>query len=243
MDHFSRDDATASVDLGSFRPLGVGESPRTHVAMSDERLADAGTSGLHLSHAEFVAFFEGRLGTTEKEDAARHLDTCGRCREALREFQRALARGPRRRWGIWIPLATSAAAMLAFFVVPRMTRQITAPEELRAAPRVPEPVVAPQLHVVSPQDGARLPAGPIAFAWRGMGRGVTYHFMLSDASGATLWKADTPDTVVALPGSVTLAPKTDYFWFVDATLSNGRSTKTPAMRVGIASPTPVGRHR
>ena len=192
---------------------------------------DGGTFSFHLSATRLAAFLEGRLTAPEREEAALHLSGCPDCRAELRDVQLGDGRVSRTRWSIWIPVVTGAAAVLAFFVLPKLTRQTIAADGLKKAEPVSAPVPAPQIQIVSPKDGARVSAPGLSFIWRSLGKNVTFKFTLSDMSGTTILSAQTPDTVVNLPPSVTLEPRADYFWFVDAALGGGRTTKTPAVRI------------
>src|ERR1044071_8296454 len=91
---------------------------------------DGAALSFHLSATQLAAFLEGRLTAPEREEATFHLSGCPECRGELRDLQLASANMSRTRWSIWIPVVTGAAAVLAFFVLPKLTRQTIAADGL-----------------------------------------------------------------------------------------------------------------
>lgn len=73
-----------------------------------------------------------------------------------------------------------------------------------------------------------VPRAGLTLVWFAAGPGAVYRITLSDISGKSVWTSDTRDTSVVVPTRIQLSPDTDYFWTVDATLSQGSSRTTTA---------------
>jgi hypothetical protein len=57
--------------------------------------------------------------------------------------------------------------------------------------------------------------GGLTFSWAAS-RAERYRIVVSNEEGTPVWSADTRDTVMTLPDSVTLERGGSYFWQVDA---------------------------
>jgi len=114
-------------------------------------------------------------------------------------------------------LVGAAVAAIAFFSIstPWRVRE----EPTRAANRSSSGS-AVKLGIVSPSEQASVTGIP-AFIWRADGSDALYRFSITDAAGAPIWSAETRDTTISLPAHVSLEPKRDYLWNVDAIDTEG----------------------
>lgn len=161
---------------------------------------------------------EGRGAESERLTLLDHVMACEAC---LREFEllRALVharpreeRWPKRRH---LAIAASVVLLLGAGIVWRQVAGPEAPDTFRGA----EDVV-----VVAPEDG--VVAAPVTFVWRSVEGALDYEIELSDADGNAVYRGTTPDTLLALPASVTLAPGATYAWWVHARLRDGRMKRS-----------------
>jgi len=173
----------------------------------------------HLSSEELGAYLSNTMSETERPAVERHLVACADCRADLIETQRATAITPdkNRSWqGRLYALGLAAAAVIAFAVWPRRDVKI-GPEPVERNRAVSDAAVA----IVSPRQDGELNLER-TFAWR-RNDDASYNITVTDASGRTLWSQSTADTTAALPSSVPLSRGQQYFWYVDALRSDGRS--------------------
>jgi hypothetical protein len=61
-------------------------------------------------------------------------------------------------------------------------------------------------------------SGPIVLAWVPLDRAERYRGTVFDAEGSILFRAETRDSVLPLPDSLTPAVGRSYFWKVEADL-------------------------
>ena len=177
----------------------------------------------HLSPDTVAAFLEGRASGEERARAVAHFARCAACREELREVDRMVRHGRRRRLAMLVPLAAAAGAL--FFLWPSQAPPGEAPgiERSRAT--------AARLAVVAPTASAEVAVDSVVFTWRSAGVGANYRVTVATEDGSTVWTGTTGDTTVSLPDSVTLAPSRTWFWYVDALFPDGRSTSTGIQRL------------
>ena len=174
----------------------------------------------HLSSEELGAYLSNTMSETERPAVERHLVNCADCRADLIETQRATSTAPatKRSWqGRFYALGIAAAAVIAFAVWPRGDSKVeSGPVERNrtVAPNTAVVIVSPQ------QDGVF--SAQRTFVWR-RNDDASYNITLTDASGRTLWSQSTADTTAALPSAVVLSRGQQYFWYVDALKSDGRS--------------------
>jgi hypothetical protein len=174
----------------------------------------------HLSSEELGAYLSNTLDETERPAVERHLVSCADCRADLIETQRATSTAPgnKRSWqGRFYALGLAAAAVIAFAVWPRGDLKVESEPVERNRAVALNAVVT----IVSPRQDGEFSAQR-AFVWR-RNDDASYHITLTDASGRTLWSQSTSDTTATLPSTVALSRGQQYFWYVDALRSDGRS--------------------
>lgn len=188
--------------------------------MSDMKIEERG----HLSEELVTAWLDGELVGEERARVASHLADCDRCRAELVAVRALLAKEPsdgtRRRRGRlarYLVPTLAAAAAVWLLVVPAVRDE---------GPRLRTPAVeegaVPAVLAVAPVGDAVVNEGP-TFTWHAAGADAHYTLVLTDAAGALVWRTSTPDTSVALPPDVPLAPGQAWFWTVDAQLADGET--------------------
>jgi hypothetical protein len=169
----------------------------------------------HPSVEEIAAYLGGQLSPASRTAFEAHLSGCRECRDEV--VSAKLLMTEKRSWRhVWIVPGVAAALLLIGFLMrpsALVDRQRAPKEETTAAGSIP---------VLSPpaETGDRA----LSFAWRSSGSGARYTFVLSDSAGNLVWEAQTPDTSIALPDSVSLSHGTRYNWYVDASAPNGMTS-------------------
>jgi hypothetical protein len=85
---------------------------------------------------------------------------------------------------------------------------------------------------VSPADDSTATA-PLVFTWRAATADVYRISVLAEA-GDPVWTAETNDTTIALPDSISLQPGRAYFWSVEG-IANGIVASTGVHRLQVNS--------
>lgn len=166
-----------------------------------------------------AALAAGDVASDERSALEKHAATCAYCRQRVASVALALAdpavarevvaadarREPRRvRPRILVPVAAAAAAVLVLVLTPRRAddpgSQHRGVETSTATPMVPTGRVA----------------AAETLQWATVAGADRYRVTLFDATGIVLYETQIPDTVVALPDSVVLAPGRSYLWKVEA---------------------------
>lgn len=180
---------------------------------------------------------EGRLSPESRAPVVAHLLTCARCRTVVKATSRVVAeegtmtQAPARPWRRWsLPLGLAAAAALVLLLVPRRVDD-------GSTPGLREPTVTSTIAPVpiSPAPGASV-ARVDRLVWSGVPGAERYRLRLYDREGSTLWTAETADTSVALPDSVTLTPRVPYFWRVEAQAEWMRWTASDLVTFQLVGP-------
>ena len=188
----------------------------------------------HLSDAEMAGYLDRDITPEERRRVETHIDQCAPCRSELVALSRithadtAARTVPPRRHRWWIPAA--AAATIGALLVPRLTIHEPAPDTPTRTRRIGETDGRSRLAIVSPDDGSTA-ANPRTFTWRA-GNADVYHFVLTTESGGAVWTAETTDTTIALPDSVSLQSGRAYYWRVDG-IGNGIAATTGSHRLQI----------
>ena len=179
----------------------------------------------HLDSDIVAAFAERRLNPAERASAEAHLAACADCRADLADVTGLVAAARRRRRLFrGVPLLT-AAAVLAVVVINRPPTVPVEVQSLRPGSDADRDRLN-SLEALVPGPGAVMPRAGLRFAWQSDGPDAVYEITVADSSGLALWRARTPDTSIALPDSVRLAPTGTFHWWVDVLLSNGRVAST-----------------
>jgi putative zinc finger protein len=167
---------------------------------------------------EFIIadFVEGRLTPQSRAPIVAHLLTCARCRALVKATSDLAAnevtpvgQAHRRRLRWTLPVGLAAAAALVLLLLPRGRDAST--------PGLREPTVT---STIAPSPIAPAPGASVArvdsLVWSNVPGAERYRVRLYDGEGSVLWTVETADTLVALAGSVRLAPGVTYFWRVEA---------------------------
>jgi len=197
----------------------------------------------HLTAGEIASLLDHSLTVADRGSIEAHLDACAGCRAEVLAVARLAesygssagltaprspGRSVRRRWlfGLGGAIAAGLAALLWFrsgFPNPGSAHQpVRAPDFGEGRARLG--IVAPSPDSLSPRAGLRL-------LWRGSSA-TLYRVIVLTQSGEPLWTADTPDTAIVLPDSVTLLPGHIYFWQVEG-IGNGITASTGAHRLRV----------
>lgn len=196
-------------------------------ALSDRRVASTDC----LDEFAIADFVEGRLTGPARGAAVEHLLECAHCRLTVRGTGRLIAdpamaillsaghtlrpaarlAAPRRRRRTWvIPAAAAAAAVLLFLRWPRTGSDDRA--EVTRLRESPVTAVAAPTPIAPRSSVARVDS----LVWTSAPGVERYRVRLYDATGTVLWSAQPADTVVGLPGDLSLAVGRSYFWRVEA---------------------------
>jgi len=186
----------------------------------------------HLSVEELAGMIDGTLSPAERQRAEQHLAECDDCREELATSTQVVASGTpatvrRFPWRHLVPLA--AGILLVVWIRRPAERARVTSEPERAAP-----VSSAHITTVAPAEDAAVGARALRFAWHPLESSTGYSVVVKDASGATVWKGDVADTVLALPDSVRLLPNTPYVWRVDGQREGGFTATSAEIGFRIA---------
>ncbi len=195
----------------------------------------------HLTAGDIAGYLDRELTEARREALDRHLDVCAECRAELAAIARlaqsyADGRAPtqrsRRAVRRWMPVLLGAAAAAGFATI-----LLVRPDFITGA-RVREPLRTPdlsegraRLEIVSPSPDSLLPRSRLLFIWRSSSA-TFYRVTVLNESGASVWTAETRDSTVALPDSVTLLPGATYFWRVEG-IANGIAASSGANRLRV----------
>ena len=135
--------------------------------------------------------------------------------EILRAAHTAGKTAQRRTFAAW-PLAIAASLIAAIGLGTWVAKRSNEESDILRGPSVAIPLYAPAETALA--DSARV------FLWSGNPDATQYLFELSTAAGSPLFSATTPDSSLALPDSVRLAPGASYFWYVRAMTPQGELT-------------------
>lgn len=186
----------------------------------------------HPAADQVAAYIENKLSPADRHAMEGHLADCRECRQDVTSAQRLVRqrRQPRRKaWAV----PAAAAAVFVVFVLSRTLTDSRSDEAVRSTTGagLSDTVVA--IEVVSPADRATI-ADAVVFAWKGQSDRPLYKITVTEGTGRTVWSAETSDTVVTLPQTITLERGKMYFWVVDALAADGRSRTTRTHRFSAA---------
>lgn len=197
--------------------------------MNDERLRalyaegesrrEAAGGRPHLPVPTLRALADGALAERDRVAALDHAMACEACRRDFELLRAVAAAAPRRptRWARsrWVTggVAAALAATVALGAGLLWTVRRERVEPLRG--------FAERIALVSPPAGA-MDAPPQSFVWRALAGAHRYRFELVGTDGAARYMETLPDTALALPDSVRLAPG-EYRWWVTARVQGAQA--------------------
>ena len=124
----------------------------------------------------------------------------------------------------------AAAAVVAFLLL-RPSGDVMSPDQLlRGGSQGVDAEGVSQVIALSPVEGDLVPADSVAFVWRSVEPEALYRFTVTDRNGDELWSSSIADTMATLTLTEGLRRGGEYFWYVDALLSEGRSATTGIQR-------------
>lgn len=186
---------------------------------------------LHLSHVTVAAWVDGQLAGEERAQVEIHLAVCAECRREVAEVEDLLARAPSGRRRLPTPLQLAAAAAVLLAIGLPVSRGWQDRQVPPAADRTQAAAIT-RLNAIAPMGEFPSGTAPV-FQWNAADPGSRFRVTLVDEQGATLWAAETGDTVATLPAEVLLVPGQTYFWYVDALGSDGRTLTSGAHRFTV----------
>jgi hypothetical protein len=171
----------------------------------------------HLTPGEISGFLGADLVPEARHRVESHLDECAVCRDEVVAVSGLTHSIP-------VPVAVRRARRRPFLIGGALAAGLAALFLLRPAPSAPtstsQPVRTPELgegrvrlEIVSPHPDSAVRADQVSFTWKGSTAGL-YRITVLTESGEPVWTAETEDTVIALPGSISLVPARTYFWQV-----------------------------
>ena len=204
---------------------------------------------------QLAAYVDHRLIGRDHSRLERHLAECGYCLGQVaaltglhdaplpadipvsviaraRELAPGKAAAPWKPAWSWVAVAaTTCLALLATFSVRQpQTGVVPHQESMR---RAPDRAIAPTL--IFPREGAAVPRGVIEFRWSPAGHALYYEVSVLSADGDLVWEQRADGTEIRLPAGIRLAPSQNYYVSVSATLSDGRSLKSPVVAFQVTS--------
>ena len=190
-----------------------------------EHMADAG----HPTDDDLAAYLDRRLDPAERERLESHVAWCPDCRAQLTAASAVIRRraAVRKRWATLAPVAAAAAAIVLLVVSPEGWPGAGGAPAHRDAPSTSATAPIP----ITPRGAV---AAAEALVWHRLERADRYLGTLFDASGVVVWRAETGDTVAALPDSVRLEPGAAYLWRVDARVGIDRWVQSQLLQFTVA---------
>lgn len=176
-----------------------------------------------LDDDTIAALAEGALGAEARSVAMAHVGSCVRCRRAVSSVARSLldpgvsleiraTARPRFRL-LTVVSGIAAAVLIAFVALPWRTVRDSPTHRAPTITAGASPVLVAPVGVVAQAHELR---------WTDVEGADRYRVTLFDATGGVLYETQTPDTVVALPGSVSLEQGREYFWKAEARIGWNR---------------------
>jgi len=170
---------------------------------------------IHPSLAELAAYLDGALPMEARRQLETHAAGCPTCRAEMTAAVHILRKAPGRRGRTFaLPLGVAAAAALVVLLVhsPEHASQ-PSPRREAAVTAMPAPI-------------ALAPRGEVKAAtvllWSSVPRATRYRVLVADQGGDAVLRAETADTTLAIPDSVSLQAGASYVWKVEAEVGFGR---------------------
>ena len=179
-----------------------------------------------MNDLDIAAYIDRGLKPQRRAEVEEHLADCGECRENVVKAGELVAKS-RRPSLIIRSVALLAAAAVMIVAVPSIRSRWT-PE---SRPMMRDGSDSPRLVAYGPVGEVKSPI--VAFTWASATDALSYRITITTAAGADVWSTGSTDTTVTLPASITLAPRTQYLWVVDALLRDGTTRSTGIHGFGI----------
>jgi len=175
-------------------------------------------------------YVSGRLrGDPDRTNFEAHLLTCASCREEVRLAMvvRAELGAPAKRPWWWVGVGAAAAVLVFLIARPSFRSNSDGTVERGATEGLPI------ITGISPSSEAALPPQAVRFLWHSAGANAQYRLTVTKQSGDIVWSFATADTAASLPATVRLTRSSNYFWYVDALLPDGRSATSRVQRFRV----------
>jgi hypothetical protein len=186
------------------------------------------TAGGHPDAEDMAAYLDGRATESARERIEAHAAACPECRREIAEVTAMLWRTrEQRRWRVWAPTATAAAAVAALLIFRPFA--VDPGPDRQARFRGPDSGVGEgfgEIRVASPSEEGALDLDGLMFVWHTGAPGASYQLTVTDEEGGVVWTLATTDTVAPLPDAIELEPASTYYWYVDALLEDGGHATT-----------------
>ncbi len=189
--------------------------------MTDGRGANGHEAEGHLEPGDLAAYLDGGLSDEERAELEAHLSICSACCGELIAVRR-LGRQPIHRRPVWLAATAAAAAAVVALLIGQPWALVQAPADRMAPVQRTSSADRPFVEVVTPSEGAVVPADELELVWKPAGSSSPlYAVSVTTMDGDSVWAASTRDTVQVLPAGI-LEPDRTYLWYVDALLTDGR---------------------
>jgi hypothetical protein len=184
----------------------------------------------HLTADEVAMYLDARMSEADRRRVEAHLADCDICRGEVLEVRSMLRTAPRRSSTRWYTVAVTGAAAAAVLLI-ALPRHDARPTRGDGEPGTTERAVLPDasrdsVQIVAPSVGEIVARRALTFVWRRGSGDARFTVTLMNERGDVAWSANTRDTVVTLPTSVALGPRTTYILYVDALRVDGTSTRS-----------------
>ena len=203
--------------------------------MTDERLRElyqrvmarrAAQGGDYpVSPEEMVQVLEGRMGESERQRVLLAIMSDPRSRQEFDLLRAVVAGAERQSSGRpaqatrWLSLAAGLVLFVGAGLAFRVWMRRSTVEPFRAGSESLE------VQLLSPAPGMGRAAG-LRFVWRSVPRALRYDLNLVTAGGRLIYTATLTDTAATVPDSVRVEPNADLRWWVEATTTDGRQTRS-----------------
>lgn len=184
---------------------------------------DTGDGVTHLDASLLALYLDRRATEPEGARVEQHLASCPGCRADWVAAQ-GVVQSPRARHPMLVLVPLAAAATLVLLLMPQ-----------GRSPGHREPLVVTTQAPVGIAPSGNV-TGPGAMVWSRVPGADRYRVSVFDSAGRVLWEQATPDTAMALPSSVRLAPHAVHFWRVYARTGYDRWVESSLMEFRIEAP-------
>ena len=235
---------TGYVDCCRTSPESHGMPPG-HYALRTRRL-------FCPSEASLAAYADGVIDERNRQRLERHLSECDACLSQVGLLTRLAQTAPppvggplrhqakqtvgRARSFRPIQWATAGAALvLVAFVVGSEIRRPVPGSRPVEAPRETRGFESPTLTILSPADGATLPAAGGQVTWTAVDRALFYEVRVTDEQGSVLWERRSESPSLSFPTGALRSGARGFIW-VAAQLPDNRSVRSRVVGFSVKNP-------